>query len=149
MFKLTKKYLLEGIGWGCFSLVINLIRTNLTRPELLPEIFENFIPNAIAQILIVMGLISTLIIFEITQWHIGLKLVVHFSLAFGILVVVGFSFNIYSTQNLSNIPMDVLNNSLILLFIWIVYYFEEKRAIQKINKRLLEKSLEQQADTDV
>ena len=148
MFKLIKKYFMEGIGWGCFILVLNLIRTNLTNPELLPEIFENFIPNAIAQILIVMGFVSTLIIFEITRWHVGLKLIIHFSLALGTLIIVGFSFNIYSTQNLSNIPMDVLNNSLVLLFVWIVYYFEEKRDIQKINKRLLEIRLEQQSDTE-
>ena len=148
MFKLIKKYLMEGIGWGCFFLVINLIRTNLTSPELLPEIFENFIPNAIAQILIVMGLVSTMIIFEITRWHIGLKLIVHFILAVSILLIVGFSFNILSPQHLSIIPRVIFENSLVLLLIWIVYYFEEKRDIQKINKRLLEINLEQQSDIE-
>jgi len=148
MFKLIKKYLMEGIGWGCFILVLNLIRTNLTSPELLPEIFENFIPNAVAQILIVMGLVSTMIIFEITRWHIGLKLIVHFILAFSILLIVGFSFNIFSPQNLSIIPRVIFENSLVLLLIWIVYYFEEKRDIQKINERLQEESLKQPSDTE-
>ena len=148
MFKLIKKYLMEGIGWGCFVLVINLIRTNLTSSELLPEFFENFIPNAIAQILIVMGFVSTMIIFEITRWHVGLKLVVHLTVAFSILLVVGFAFNIFSSQNLSIIPRVILENSIVLLLIWVVYYFEEKRDIQKINKRLLEKSLEQPSDTE-
>jgi len=139
---------MEGIGWGCFILVINLIRTNLTSPELLPEIFENFIPNAIAQILFVMGFVSTMIVFEITRWHIGLKLIIHFTLAFSVLLIVGFGFNIFSTQNLSVIPRAIFDNSLILLLVWVVYYFEEKQDIQKINKRLLEKNLEQQSDTE-
>jgi len=148
MFRIIKKYLIEGIGWGCFVVVVNIIRTNLTNSELLPDIFENFITYALVQILIVMGFVSTLIIFEITRLHIGLKLLIHFTIALGTLLITGFSFGIYSTENLSDIPVDILSNSLILLFVWVVYYFEEKKNIQKINKRLLEKNFESPSDTE-
>ena len=145
MFRIIKKYLIEGIAWGCFVVVANLIRASLTSSELLPDIFQNFISYALIQIIVVMGFVSTLIIFEITRLHIGLKLLIHLTLALGTLLIVGFSFGIYSTGNLSGIPVDILSNSLILLFVWVVYFFEEKQNIKKINQRLLEKSLEQQS----
>jgi len=145
MFRIIRKYLIEGFAWGCVFVLLNIIRAQFTSFELLlPEFYDNFINFAIVQILIVMGFVSTMIIFEITKWHIGLKLLSHWTLALGFLLIIGFGFGIYTTSNLASIPVDILSNSLILLFIWVTYYFEEKYKINKINKRLLEKSLKQQ-----
>jgi len=148
MLKLIKKYLLEGIGWGCFILVMNMVCDNLFRPEILPEIFENFIFYALPQILIIMGFVSTCIVYEVERLHIGLRMLIHLASSITILLIVGFSFGIYSTQNLSNIPIDILNNMLIIFALWTYYYLKERRELQQINAKLLEKSLEQQSDTE-
>ncbi|MCL1989291.1 MAG: DUF3021 domain-containing protein [Defluviitaleaceae bacterium] len=148
MFKLIKKYLLEGIGWGCFILVVNIIYLNLTSPETTYQVIESFPTTALSTILSVMGIVSTLIVYEIERLHIGLKLIIHSILAIGILLIVGFSFNMDYTQNLRDILINIFSNMLILLIIWTAYYMKEKREIKQINEKLLEKSLEIKSDTE-
>ena len=148
MLKRLKKHLIEGFIWGCIFLALNIIGARLFNPENLAEFFENFIPISISLILSVMGFVTTLIVFEIERWHFALKLITHALLALSIQVIIGFSFNLYTTENLAVILTDFLWNIVILLIVWTLYYFEEKHAIKKINKRLLEKSLEQQSDTE-
>jgi len=148
MLKLLRKHIIEGIIWGFIMLALNLFVIRIITPDDLPQFFENFFANSIPLILSVMGFVTTLIIFEIERLHLAFKLIIHALTALTIQLIVGFSFGIYTDETLHAIPTDLLSNIVILLVVWTLYYFEEKREIAKINKRLLEKNLEQPSDIE-
>lgn len=148
MIKLIKKYLALGIGWGCFIVVANAIRYDLINPEHSLDFFGNFTSNSLTTIAVIMGFISSAIVYEIEQLQIGLKLVIHFVVGIGTLLVVRFLFNLHSLEYSPITVSSVLINILILVTVWIVYYIRDKCEVQKINERLQEQSLQKKLDTE-
>ena len=140
MLKPIKEYLLEGMAWGCVILIGRLLFEHTFLPENFAQTMENFTLYAISHILITAGFVFTCIVHEIEHLHIGLRLLIQMIAATSILLIFGFSFGLYHPQNLSYIPLDLLNNMPIIFLLWTYYYLKERRELQKINAKLLEKN---------
>lgn len=148
MVKLIVKYLLLGITWGCFFLVANIIVFELIDSEHLQFVFENFTLVAIGFIFVSIGFISSSIVYEIERFSLAAKLIIHIAVGVSVMLLVGFWLGIFSEENQSIIILNVVINALILFAVWVGHYLHDKRRVEKINQRLLERNLEKPFDTE-
>lgn len=148
MIKLIIKHFIIGIAGGCFILAVNLIWWDLTGSNQLQIFIDNSTVYVLGFIVAGIGLFGGGIVYEIERLGFVLKLAIHMFLGISLLLIVGFIIGWFAFENPTNIVQNIAINALILLIVWVVYYFYDKRKVDKINKKLLERSLRKSLDTE-
>jgi len=149
MIKLIKKHLFIGITWGCIAVVGNIIIFDLMNFDFLPNILDNFSAFALGVIIICIGFITVGgVVYEMKQLRFRLKLIIHIITGVGTLLIVGFSLNMLTLNNLQSIVMNVIINLLIVLAVWTFYYLRDKRELEEINAKIKEKKSQRQLDPE-
>jgi len=138
MFKLIIKYVIRGIGWGCFLLVLNTVIFDVSNAEALQVIFNNFTAHAISFLLLGMAVGGGSILYEIERFHFGMKLVIHIAVVTITILIVGFISNPAPLENPAVLIATILVNALLLCVIWGGVYLHGRHEVQKINKKLKE-----------
>jgi len=141
MFKLIIRHLLIGISLGSIIVTTNVIWVDLTSRSF--PLFLNYsnatvTTNTLSTIILCMAFIFGSIGYEIEKWSFRLKITVHFTIGIGTFLMLRFYHLGFIFQDLFELIVDVLFNSLMLLAVWSYYYIKDKRDIKKINQKLQE-----------
>ena len=136
MIKLIVKYLLIGIGLGCFFFTVNVILVDLFSDALMSDILDRPTVNALGITVICIGFWSGGIVYEIERLSFALKLVVHLTVGIGLLLIVMLGLGWISTDNIANVVFNVAVNAFILVSVWVVSYFRDKKEVREINQLL-------------
>jgi len=142
------KNLIFGIALGCFLFVASTLVFNLIAPEIAIALLDEFTISAFRFILISIGFSVGSIVHEIEYLRTGVKLIIHAAIGVGVLLIVGFTTDLFSSENYNTIITTVIVSVLVMLIVRFVYYIREKDEVRKINKRLQEQSSEKKLDTE-
>jgi hypothetical protein len=143
MFKLIIKYLIRGIGWGCFLFVLNSVIYDLVSAETLQVIFDNFTANVISFLALGIAVGGGSVIYELERFHFGINLVIHIAVVTVMILIIGFITNPNPLENPTVLIGTLILNALLVCVIWGGVYLHDRREVQKINKKLKEMKIEQ------
>ena len=136
MYKLIIKYIIRGMGWGCFLLVLNTVIYDLTAPDALQVIFNHFTAHAIAFLVLGMAVGGGSILYEIERFHFGIKMILHITVVTLTLLVIGFIASPTPLENPTVLIATILVNALLLCIIWGGVYLHGRYEVREMNKRL-------------
>ena len=148
MIKLIVKYLMIGIAWGCFAFVANLILLDLIGSDHIQNIFDNPTANVFGLIVVCIGFFGGGIVYEIERLGLLFKLAIHIAVGIGLFLLVSFNIGWLTTDNPTLIVFNIILNVLILSALWVGSYFYDKRKVEKINQKILERSSKKPLDTE-
>ena len=148
MAKLIVKHFIIGIAGGCFILAVNLLWWDFSASDQLQYFFNNITADVLGYIIVGIGLFGGGIVYEIERLSFILKLAIHMFTGISLLLLVGFNTGWFVVENPSNIVFNILLSMIILFIVWVVCYFCDKRKVEKINKKILERNLRKPLDTE-
>ena len=148
MIKLIIKYLLLGIVWGCVVFSANVLLLDVTGSPQLQDVFDRPTVHILSFIVVCIGLFGGGIVYKIERLGLALKLAIHVTVGIGLYMLIGFNIGWFDLENPSVITFGIALNMLILVAVWTVNYFRDKRKVETINRRIRERNSEKTFDTE-
>jgi hypothetical protein len=138
----------SAMGWGSFIMALDIVRMYLTGSDGLQSFFHNPIPNIIGYLVIGLGFFGSTIVYEFENISSRLKLVIHIITGVTLFLLVAF----YLGWGITEDPVGLLHNIAlyvgIVLVVWVVLYFRDKKDVEEINKTLHEQNHKKPLDTE-
>lgn len=141
MIEYIKKYVMYGIGFGSFLVVLNLMVAQLLGwEENFQMLTKNFTQNALGMILITVVFYVLNIVYHIKRFNfmtqVGLQL--GGGIVFGFMISIFLGWNALNNDYVSLI-IAFGNFSLIAVLYWLISYLYNWNEARKINKKIKER----------
>jgi len=136
MLKLIAKYLVFGIGYGSFWIVVVCIVLEFLAPGALRGLMENFTVHALGSIAVGIGTATTPIVYEFDRLRRWQQITIHATVGLGTFFTVAFSLGWLPMASPFAIAVSVVLGVIIFFAIWYGFYLYGKYEAKKINEKL-------------